>query len=327
MQPKISTRIFKLDQQEWFVILVLIFSCILLLVSHFLAVRSINQPKLSPSIVQESFKGNDLLRSLEGSLLELESDVRDLFVFGNTTFTSKIEADLRVVKSNVVELREVLGRIEDEHLLSHFEELVDEIMRHHKNILDAYDLHGPESALSLLENANGIALRDSVFRMSANLREIHGAEIQSYLGAKTVNNIWLKRFNWFSICTIFIIIPFTIFYFIRAVKRRKAAEESRAEKQFELDQQLSFIEDLYKNAPIGFHSIAPDGTVLEMNDTELDWLGYHRTEAVGQLKLKDLLSHDAREIETDINRKLREEGGFDSMQMHLVRKDGSLLEV
>lgn len=327
MQPKISTRIFKLESQDRFVVVVLVLSCVLLLMSHFLAVRSISQPKLSPGIVQESFKGNDLLRSLEGHLLELEGDVRNLLLLGDPGYAAASEMDLRAVKADVVTLRRVLGRIEGDKVVTHFEELVDEIMRHHKNVLDAYQLHGSQSAIDLLEHNNANSLRDSIFEMAGNLREIHGAEIQSYLGAKTINTIWLKRFNWFSICTIFIIIPFTIFYFIRAVRRRRAAEESRADKEFELAQQFSFIEDLYKKAPIGFHSIAADGTILEMNETELNWLKYERAEVINKMKLSDLLPADASAIEYEINRKLLEDGGFDSMQMHLLCKDGSLLEV
>jgi PAS domain S-box-containing protein len=41
--------------------------------------------------------------------------------------------------------------------------------------------------------------------------------------------------------------------------------------------------DLYDRAPFGYHSLAPDGTVLRVNQTELDLLGYTREEYEGHL--------------------------------------------
>jgi len=327
MQKRLSSGIFKLEQQDWLVIAVLVVSCVLLLVSHFLAVRSISQPRLSPSIVQESFAGNDLLRSLEGHLLEVEGSLKNLILLGEDNYALKVESGLRSVKEDVVSVRTILGRFDDGELLGRFEELVDEKMRYHKNILDAYHDEGVAQAEVLMRNRMGYNLMDSILRISQNLREIHSGQIKGYLGAKTNNNIWLKRFNWFSILSIFIIVPFTIFYLIRAIKKRKLAEESKAQKQFELDQQFSFIKDLYKNAPIGYHSITQDGTVIEMNDTELKWLGYKRDEVVGHKKMSDLLPPDAGEMISEINQKLIKEGGFDSLQLHMLCKNGSLFEV
>ncbi|MCB0689241.1 MAG: PAS domain S-box protein, partial [Saprospiraceae bacterium] len=327
MQRRLSSRIFKLEQQDWLVIVVLVLSCILLLISHFLAVRSINQPRLSPTIVQESFTGNDRLRSLERHLLEVESNLKDLIITGEDNFAQNAEAGLRSAKEDVVALRTILGRFDDAVLLSRFEELVDEKMRYNKNILDSYRNEGMVSAEILLKTRNGFYLMDSIFTISGNLREIHSSQIKGYLGAKSINNIWLKRFNWFSILTIFMIVPFTIFYLIRAIRKREAAEESRAEKQFELDQQFSFIKDLYRNAPVGYHSISEDGTVIEMNDTELKWLGYQREEVIGKKKLIDLIPADAGALVEEINQKLIREGGFDSLQLHMLCRNGSLFEV
>jgi hypothetical protein len=37
--------------------------------------------------------------------------------------------------------------------------------------------------------------------------------------------------------------------------------------------------DLYENAPCGYHSIGPDGTILRIDRTELTWRGYATTTA------------------------------------------------
>lgn len=42
------------------------------------------------------------------------------------------------------------------------------------------------------------------------------------------------------------------------------------------------IEDLYENAPCGYHSLDPEGRYLRVNATELQWLGYTREEMIGK---------------------------------------------
>jgi PAS domain S-box-containing protein len=40
--------------------------------------------------------------------------------------------------------------------------------------------------------------------------------------------------------------------------------------------------ELYNNAPCGYSTLGPDGLILQINDTHLNWLGYHREEVEGQ---------------------------------------------
>jgi hypothetical protein len=42
------------------------------------------------------------------------------------------------------------------------------------------------------------------------------------------------------------------------------------------------VTDLYENAPCGYHSLAKDGTIIRINNTELTWLSYSREEVVGR---------------------------------------------
>jgi len=50
------------------------------------------------------------------------------------------------------------------------------------------------------------------------------------------------------------------------------------------------IKDLYELAPCGFHALDPNGVFLHVNQTELDWLGYHAAEMIGRMKLSDILT-------------------------------------
>jgi PAS domain S-box-containing protein len=71
---------------------------------------------------------------------------------------------------------------------------------------------------------------------------------------------------------------------VRGDLRRRFAAEA------ELQASFNRIGDLYNRAPCGYHSLDASGTVIEMNDTALGWLGYSRAEVVGRMMFTDLLT-------------------------------------
>ncbi len=50
------------------------------------------------------------------------------------------------------------------------------------------------------------------------------------------------------------------------------------------------VEELYENAPCGYLSTLPDGTIVRANQTFLNWASFGRQELVGNVKFQDLLS-------------------------------------
>ncbi|TGE25125.1 PAS domain-containing sensor histidine kinase [Hymenobacter aquaticus] len=68
------------------------------------------------------------------------------------------------------------------------------------------------------------------------------------------------------------------------------------DSEFELDLRLTEenLDELYDNAPCGYCSCLPDGTLVKLNQTLLTWLGYSRQELVARRCLQDLLTVGAR---------------------------------
>ena len=85
--------------------------------------------------------------------------------------------------------------------------------------------------------------------------------------------------------------------------------------------------DLYHNAPCGYHSLGPDGVFLQINDTELGWLGYTREEVEGRLRLVDLMTPESAQTFNQIYPPFVESGDTRTVEWDLLRKDGSLLSV
>jgi PAS domain S-box-containing protein len=87
------------------------------------------------------------------------------------------------------------------------------------------------------------------------------------------------------------------------------------------------IRDLYNHAPCGYHSLDKDGILVQINDTELSWLGYTREELIGKIKFSDLLTPECGKNFQQNFLQFKEEGAIRDVEYDMVRKDGTTLPV
>ncbi len=101
-------------------------------------------------------------------------------------------------------------------------------------------------------------------------------------------------------------------------------------RSFQFDKQRETqrdIEDLYNNAPCGYHSLDENGFFIHINQTELNWLGYTREEVIGKMKLADLQESFSKEqFLQDFKNNLQGDG-VRNLELNLRRKDGTLFPV
>ena len=100
-------------------------------------------------------------------------------------------------------------------------------------------------------------------------------------------------------------------------KRMEAALKKSAE----------VIEDLYNNAPCGYHSLDKDGIILRINETELNWLGYEYDEVVGKKRLTDFMTSKGKLTFDASFPKFMNDGYLNDLNQELIRKDGSVIPV
>ncbi|OPY90235.1 MAG: putative diguanylate cyclase YegE [Syntrophus sp. PtaU1.Bin208] len=93
-----------------------------------------------------------------------------------------------------------------------------------------------------------------------------------------------------------------------------------------LKKYLEEMEDLYENAPFGYHSLGEDGKILRMNDTELSWLGYSCNEVIGK-KYIDFVAPEGRDLWQQLFFLLQNRGRMNDIENKLIRKDGTLFPV
>ena len=87
-------------------------------------------------------------------------------------------------------------------------------------------------------------------------------------------------------------------------------------------------DELYEEAPCGYLSTLPDGTIARANQTFLDWTGYSRLELGQAVRFQSLLSTGSKiYYETHFAPLLRMQGALKEVALDLVRRDGRTLPI
>ena len=86
------------------------------------------------------------------------------------------------------------------------------------------------------------------------------------------------------------------------------------------------VQDLYDNAPCGYHSLDRDGRVLRMNLTELAWLGLSREQALGR-PYTEFLTEDSQAIFRERFPQFVRDGSIKDLELELVRGSGTPMPV
>lgn len=112
-----------------------------------------------------------------------------------------------------------------------------------------------------------------------------------------------------------------------ALQEAKTNLERRVdERTNELRQYADELQDLYNNAPCGYHSLDGEDRFVLINDTELRWLGYQREEIVGR-NFTDILSPESQILFRNHRSHFQCQGWLSDVEFELICKDGSRLPI
>jgi len=100
---------------------------------------------------------------------------------------------------------------------------------------------------------------------------------------------------------------------------------ARAQAESALQKYADQLADLYNNAPCGYHSLDPDGVFVQINDTELAWLGRTREEVVGKMRFADLLAPASGKAFEESYPGFKERGWVRDLEFEIARTDGTSL--
>jgi PAS domain S-box-containing protein len=94
------------------------------------------------------------------------------------------------------------------------------------------------------------------------------------------------------------------------------------EKISEAEKEKETYRDLYENAPVGYHLLAPDGTILQLNKAALEMLGYRSEELIGKSYKDSILADSSKELFSTHYEKLRGSGKLSTLEINLLAKNG-----
>jgi PAS domain S-box-containing protein len=106
----------------------------------------------------------------------------------------------------------------------------------------------------------------------------------------------------------------------RDITARKQAEE-------EIKKYASELQELYDDAPCGYHSLDKNGIFLKINDTELKMLGYAKEEIIGKKRFSDLLTPESIQTFQENFPLFQECGWVKELEFEMICKDGEVLPV
>lgn len=87
------------------------------------------------------------------------------------------------------------------------------------------------------------------------------------------------------------------------------------------------MQDLYENAPCGYHSLDKHGKIIRINSTELSWLGYTRKEIVGKKKFTDFLTPESQQRFEYNFKHLITHGSLHDIEYELVCKNDQRIDI
>jgi PAS domain S-box-containing protein len=114
--------------------------------------------------------------------------------------------------------------------------------------------------------------------------------------------------------------------YLGAVATFTDATESRR-LTVEAQRNANELHHLYDDAPCGYHSLDTNGMVVQINDTELGWLGYTRDQVEGKMRFIDLMPPQYSDRFTHNFALLKERGRLRDNDYEMRRKDGSTFPV
>jgi len=106
-------------------------------------------------------------------------------------------------------------------------------------------------------------------------------------------------------------------------EHRKHLEKLVSERTEKLKIAMAETQDLYDNAPCGYHSLDKDGIIIRINNTELKWLGYTREEVINKMGTADFITPESKELFKKVFPEFIKSGAANNVEYEYIRKDGT----
>jgi PAS domain S-box-containing protein len=229
--------------------------------------------------LQHSYAVLNKLEEINATLRETVGNSRSYVVSGQQEYRANFEAGERQVNALLQELHALVSdNPQQVQLLGRTDDLVAQRLAVSRQLMA---LNPEEGRARVLEGQDlGDRIRSNVELMKGNENTLLATRAKDTAVSANLTIFMVISGSLLSIALLLLV--------YRKLRREMAR---RVEAQQRAQAYSDEIEDLYNNAPCGYHSVDESNKIIiKINDTELKWLGYTRDQVVGRMTQADLLA-------------------------------------
>ncbi|OQP62681.1 hypothetical protein A3860_27095 [Niastella vici] len=268
--------------------------------------RIISKSRSASREAVESFHLHNKLQNIVKNVILTESRVRGFVITGDSNFIVGVQDTLNLLKHELAALQKAAMNQYNQASFTRLASLIEKRIIINNEIIDVYTRFGKAQAEKRISSKAGTILRDSITELSMQLEKELYDQLQAGIQAnrkRTFRVLIISRLlTILGLSGIVILSVLVIRHLTRMhqlIRELKQANDNETEARHNIEKISAEIQDLYNNAPCGYHSLDCDARIVAINDTELKWLGYTRDEVVGKLFIYDILeaetAHSVRE--------------------------------
>ncbi len=220
-----------------------------------------------------------VLEEANSTIRDAVSSSRGYVLSGNEEYRASFDTGARQADALMRELRRLMAdNVRQMRVLEHTEELVIQRLTMARQLLEMDRAVARQRVLEGKVLSDQI--RDGFNEMKGNENTLLAARSQETAAGADLTILMVLSGSLVSITLLVL-----VYNKLRREMRRRVEAQQRAQAYSDE------IEDLYNNAPCGYHTVdETDKKIIKINDTELKWLGYTRDEVVGRMTHTDLLA-------------------------------------
>ncbi|QNB07722.1 PAS domain S-box protein [Herbaspirillum frisingense] len=263
--------------------------------------------------LQHSHAVINKLEVANSTVRDAVSNSRGYALSGNQEYQASFEAGVRQINALLQDLRRLMSdNLQQLQLLTRTEDLVSQRISLSRRLMELSPDEGRQRVLEGKDLSDRI--RNGFEEMKGNENALLARRAHDTAASADLTIIMVVSGSLLSMALLVM-----VYSKLRREMSRRVEAQQRAQAYSDE------IEDLYNNAPCGYHSVdETDKTIIKINDTELKWLGYTREQVVGRMTQLDLLSPvSAERYQRELHPQFLLKREINGIDLDFRRADGS----
>ncbi|HEY8897275.1 MAG TPA: ATP-binding protein, partial [Niastella sp.] len=296
--------------------------------------RIISKSRSASSEAVEVFHLHNKLQNIIKNVILTESRVRGFVITGDSNFIVGVQDTLNLLEHELAGLQKAAINQFNEASFTRLASLIEKRISINNEIIDVYTRFGKAEAERRISSKAGSILRDSITDLSMQLEKELYERLQAGIQQNRKRTIYVlsisRLLTILGLSGIVILSLLVIRHILRQhqlIKELEQANKNETEARQNIEKISAEIQDLYNNAPCGYHSVDGDARIIAINDTELNWLGYTREEVVGKLYVYDILEPETAKSVRENFPTFKKNGFVKERRLTMLTKSGKTFPV